>query len=56
MSQLRYLKRVELMELIDTLWNVNFPVPHASLMALLELIDTLWNVNATFDNPERCSP
>ena len=32
-------------ELIDTLWNVNFPVPHASLIALLELIDTLWNVN-----------
>ena len=38
-------------ELIDTLWNVNFPVPHASLMALLELIDTLWNVNQLFSRP-----
>ena len=36
---------LRLLELIDTLWNVNFdPVSFAGLW-FAELIDTLWNVN-----------
>ena len=33
-------------ELIDTLWNVNFPRKSLFLQVVWELIDTLWNVNA----------
>ena len=32
-------------ELIDTLWNVNLNAPLNPFTAFLELIDTLWNVN-----------
>lgn len=32
-------------ELIDTLWNVNFPFPHPQKMKRKELIDTYWNVD-----------
>ena len=35
-----------LMELIDTLWNVNNSCLQMLRQMLLELIDTLWNVNA----------
>ena len=34
-----------LIELIDTLWNVNPIVFKNALSAIKELIDTLWNVN-----------
>ena len=33
------------MELIDTLWNVNFADGSVHGHSPLELIDTLWNVN-----------
>ena len=34
-------------ELIDTLWNVNYPFQLATLfLPAMELIDTLWNVNS----------
>ena len=32
-------------ELIDTLWNVNYPHDYLIGIAPQELIDTLWNVN-----------
>ena len=37
--------RIPILELIDTLWNVNENVPLLAPV-LSELIDTLWNVNA----------
>ena len=36
-----------IIELIDTLWNVNYLQRYLILSALWELIDTLWNVNLT---------
>ena len=33
------------LELIDTLWNVNYFVKIFLFLNLFELIDTLWNVN-----------
>ena len=47
-------KRV--IELIDTLWNVNSNVTKLLFNVIIELIDTLWNVNFThFDLYEnRC--
>ena len=33
------------LELIDTLWNVNYIYLNQSLKYVHELIDTLWNVN-----------
>ena len=35
----------ELIELIDTLWNVNIICDSAEPKTIKELIDTLWNVN-----------
>ena len=32
-------------ELIDTLWNVNYPQYTDYTFTDIELIDTLWNVN-----------
>ena len=34
------------LELIDTLWNVNFSKDWFIMLLNLELIDTLWNVNS----------
>ncbi len=34
-----------ILELIDTLWNVNHIVLTSTSVAIIELIDTLWNVN-----------
>ena len=34
-----------LIELIDTLWNVNNFITSEDTIFVLELIDTLWNVN-----------
>ena len=33
------------LELIDTLWNVNYTARKEFLAQMRELIDTLWNVN-----------
>ena len=38
----------EYIELIETLWNVNFINVVMFLMKILELIETLWNVNMTY--------
>ena len=35
-------------ELIDTLWNVNLSLYFPLQLLLRELIDTLWNVNSVF--------
>ena len=35
----------KLIELIDTLWNVNCFKLFLGVLSCLELIDTLWNVN-----------
>ena len=35
----------EVMELIDTLWNVNQITDQDNSLEAVELIDTLWNVN-----------
>ena len=40
----------EYIELIDTLWNVNFSRRLAPALIRQELIDTLWNVNETGRN------
>ena len=37
---------LEEMELIDTLWNVNFIKDSIRCRSGRELIDTLWNVNS----------
>ena len=37
----------KLLELIDTLWNVNYVFSNATLFGAGELIDTLWNVNTS---------
>ena len=34
-----------IVELIETLWNVNFVNPPPTVENALELIETLWNVN-----------
>ena len=34
-----------MVELIDTLWNVNTAPPISAVIVHVELIDTLWNVN-----------
>ena len=34
------------LELIDTLWNVNFAIIRYIFLLAGELIDTLWNVNS----------
>ena len=34
------------MELIETLWNVNFLEKAVATLFIDELIETLWNVNA----------
>ena len=36
-------------ELIDTLWNVNFMTAYSSAIRMQELIDTLWNVNLVYN-------
>ena len=43
MEILRNEKRI--VELIDTLWNVNSALIALTMSQVLELIDTLWNVN-----------
>ena len=35
----------KILELIDTLWNVNFSTISGLKVLPIELIDTLWNVN-----------
>ena len=35
----------ELIELIETLWNVNLNENTKQMTELIELIETLWNVN-----------
>ena len=39
------------LELIDTLWNVNYDSFRHHPTSTAELIDTLWNVNTTSDIP-----
>ena len=41
---------MRLIELIDTLWNVNYPHDYLIGIAPQELIDTLWNVNVQRQN------
>ena len=45
MSVVQIVYTVNLQELIDTLWNVNFSGSVFNANVLVELIDTLWNVN-----------
>ena len=42
------MKSVQILELIDTLWNVNFFGDMGEGITDEELIDTLWNVNKPF--------
>ena len=37
-----------ILELIDTLWNVNYYGHHVTYHVIYELIDTLWNVNSFY--------
>ena len=43
---------LRLLELIETLWNVNIIKNKYIFYHLLELIETLWNVNIPYISPD----
>ena len=49
-----HLEDIAILELIDTLWNVNLYGRNLRRCQWFELIDTLWNVNITLYVDEYC--
>ena len=48
MTHLKGLGLAVMLELIDTLWNVNKSLELSTCHSASELIDTLWNVNIIY--------